>query len=362
MLTLPKLAEIRLEHRPDLVVPPAAGRPLFVGCRDGQVAWFSTELRLIGRANLDGQIDDLSVSPRDPFIAVARPDRLTVLGLDGAVSHVIEHPQPLQYTACMFSPDGQLLWIIAGGESPGTAELQLLRSSDLGVIARINLPLDEEYASDACFYLCYHPEGKAIAVGAVAGQNGSWLYWAWHSNGKLHLRDLPRFTGPTAFLFSPTGEEIIFIDAMDKWRRCRFPDAKPIKSVAVSELGVEFPHNECFVSDRHVLVRSGNERLMLLDVVAMHLADQVDLEGYALKRSIFPPTPYEPEAKELVYGDIGIVTRWGDDRLITAHSDQTNHFLRIWDATSLFSPLEPPDPEAKRTARLKPKPTPTPFE
>jgi hypothetical protein len=344
MLIAP-LAHRQLDHRAYYLRSTPDGRVIVAASREGAVTVLGPGLGPLHEFELQMRLDGLTLTPDGTRLVLFASGRFLVTGIDGAPLLHAEHANSGDFHDCLFSSDGKTAWAACDVEP---AHIELQRRETMGWRVERSTMM-EDPAPPSHIDLVLHPEGRAFAIWAAAGQDGQWIYWAYDNGRTIRFAQLPFSLYITAPKFHPVGGEFLVVEDDYTLRRYTFPDCR-----LLGEL--EWPENEeeeddvisgylCYLSDDRALVHSDNGRLWVVDLNSMKIAEEVVLGGQS------------PRRKGSLEGSLSFFEQVGPKMILTVHYSEEDpvsgkNALALWGGPPLFGELSAPDPACSYTARL----------
>jgi hypothetical protein len=295
------------------------------------------------------RIEELQVSPDGRTLSFSSPDSFLITEIDG--SRLIYHelaavPKGFMgggFDACLFSADGRNAWTACHTTGRET-ELQRRDTRGWGITTALHLTTP---ALGCHLHFVPHPEGRAFAVWAAAGQDGQWLYWVYDDGVRAHLSPaLPLSTCISPPAFHSAGGEFLLIEDCCRLRRYSFPDCQLLGTLA-EDVAAEVEHEDdplesfCYFTDgRALLSFAESGRISIVDLDTMTILEEITLEPRAARKPFHHEVPVGPEHILSVY------------MAEEANADNWKDVLVLWGGRPPFGTLTVPDPACPHTARL----------
>jgi hypothetical protein len=292
----------------------------------------------------------VSFAPSDNLLLVGFPTSIHAFNLPDLIPTGQVIPS-VETHGCVFSGGGTLL--CTAGESRSGYDAQLWDVLAGRLVKTQSLPFRSSFQG---YHLLPHPEAQIAAAVAFSGQSEEWMYWVDCAPDTFRVYNEPEIEGVPLPCFHPAGSE--FLSAHESLGLCRmrFPTGEVIGSVQPGdafppEPGADpedrhFGYDICYLSDNSALVQDEEAGLYRVDLETMRIVDPVlaEIEGHRLGRdTIF----------------LGGFHQVPGQRLLTREFRYTPKFesrpttLRLWDASSLFGPLQTTSPDCAFTQLLR---------
>jgi hypothetical protein len=285
---------VHLDHRAYFLRAGPLPFPLLAAGQEGRFSLVGPDYRVTEVARWPGKIRDVSLGQAGRLLAVidTATGRLSVVRYDGSVVSVREPPPVLAgapawvkpgFTACSFGGEGgDVLWSAA---APSEEEVVVQAHAAAGGGVAGAAVVEDLFGGSHCSLF---PTGRpeVMAFWLNAGQNGQQVYWISKGARALTCEPEPRLRDTTPPAFSPGGDE--FLAADDERGVCRytFPAVRRIGRCRWGGAeGEDFGDYLCYLDGSHALVGSHAGRVFLLDVGAMEVTDEVEVQGHGPKRA-----------------------------------------------------------------------------
>jgi len=341
---LAQIRQVRLPDRPFHTSVSGDGRRYVACSPEGRCRLFNEDLRQLDEIDLGAGVEWVQLDECGAMLLVGFSSHIDGFTASPNVSHSFKLAvSGTSFQSCVFRSDEQVLLIASLGDEPVISAWDLKAGA---VIVAHALP----YRDCAGYCLVPHPEGEAVAAVAYSGQSEEWMFWAHYSKGHLRVFERPGIEGVRFPVFHPTGREIVSSHESLGLCRGRFPEGDVIASVTSEEA---FPDNpdDVFSNDIHF---TGDDRFLVWqDGLALYEFDLTTLR---------PMCTILAGVEGMTFGEgrffSGPSWRLADDRLLTTDCLHDARFrnrtdtLRLWDASSVFAPVSPPDPARPYTKRL----------
>jgi hypothetical protein len=147
------------------------------------------------------------------------------------------------------------------------------------VVARTEL---HDPFSDSSFKILPHPGGKHVAIWAAAGQDGQCLFWAHRNGSKIAVKRFPGLEATTPPSFNRSGDRFLAICDASELRHYGFPTG-PLRAKMLwpfDDMDNQIGDVVSFVNSSRALLSSTADRLYLVDLRIMAIADEVSLRGH----------------------------------------------------------------------------------
>jgi hypothetical protein len=331
MLTIPRIAEVRLEHRAYFLQAAASGH-VVAGSPEGHLSVLSPELTLLGRFDLARHPSDVAISPAGDRLAICAGDTLSLVRSgDGA--------ETLRVTlgaccAVRFSDDGTLLWTLHP-EADDTIAVQLRDAGDGRLLreGRFAVP-----TSDVRCSFHPHPHRDHVSLWVAAGQDGQWIFWAHDAGASITVvqaepESIAECTPP---VFDATGGAFLIsaFETLSRWSL-----AEHARSATIDEWPWSESEDDCvgesiaWVGPHRAIVATNENRLYLVDLVNARVIDEAFIEGHPVLPigEIHPALAAEPGLST----DLVFFLPVGTSRLLSVHGDLEASSLVLSDASPL---------------------------
>ncbi len=346
MMFLKPQGKIDLEHRAYFELRGAPFRSrVIAAAEDGQLSILSPDLEEVQVRRLPTKVRAVSLHPSDQRLAWVdgKTGSLTVQDSHGSRLLEIAPPEVREMTPtwiergfddCFYSEDGQFLWTIAPLNSEDVV-VQLHEAETGATIARA--ALKDPFGGSSC---SFHPTRRPdlTSLWLAAGQDGQQVYWLKRTRGGFSCTLEAKLRNTIPPIFSPNGEQILVVNDLNAICKFQFPAMQQVASPL--ESGDEddpFSTSLCYLTDRHALAGTNEQRIFLLDTVQMRVEAEVSVEGHEPR----PIGEYYPSlAKERGLGtDISYFARLGDV-IVFVYRRDGGMDLAGWKDSLLWLPIK----------------------
>jgi hypothetical protein len=332
MITLPRIAERRLEHRAFFLQPSASGT-IVAASPEGRVTVLAPELEILSRFDVGREPSDVAISPAGDLIAICAGESLTVnRSSDGGESFRVKVGPGC---ASWFGDDGSLIWTLTA-EGEKTIAVHVRDACD-GRVLR-----ESRFAGPSRELRCSfhtHPRPGGVTIWAAAGQDGQWLFFA-HDDGAAitvtQAKGIDECNLPT---FDAAGSAFLITawNSLSRWSLTGLTRTAELDEWPWSETEDDcVGESVAWAGARRALVATNENRLYLVDLDEGAVVDEAVIEGPPLRPigEIFPTLDKETGATT----DLGFFVPLGTSRILSVHGDLDASSLVLSDTTSLHRP------------------------
>lgn len=280
-IKLPLKNKLTFTANPVNVVPLPNGEILMNFAGQPQVTKLNANLEIVWKKIMQGQhandvSSKLSASADGNLIAVAGTTNMRILDREGTtVLYTVEHVSWERFlgASCYFGRDNKTIWYVLPGDENERDTLQVINTSDFGVIA--TLPLLESQLYVYTFHTT--PDNSIILLEASAGQEETILLQLQLKDGIIALTELTQCDDMIMGNFAPSGKEFVMAPHYDgPLEIYSFPEISKVAEQdqeAIFDGSKDFPAAEpdninysvFFIDNNTILVVSQFGRLLLLD-------------------------------------------------------------------------------------------------
>ena len=137
----------------------------------------------------------------------------------------------------------------------------------------------------ASFSIVPHPDGEHVAIWAAAGQDGQCIFWAHRDGSQIMFTRFPGVESTTPPSFTPSGDRFLAVCDGNELREYKFPLGPLHKKMAwpFDDMDNQIGERASYAGSSRALLHSSAERLYLVDLRRMAIADEVSLRGHEPK-------------------------------------------------------------------------------
>lgn len=288
MMPLRPNSQFDLNHRA-YFLRGAPGQPTIVAAaEDGQYSIIDAASGTVRSCNHSTTLRAIALHPTRPWLALVDngAGSLVVQTLVGEPVAELFCPEleagspswvTQGYGDCFFDKSGEFLWL-AATLSADECEIVLVETSNWSVVdkARIQDPFGGSYIS-------FHETGRPglLALWLAAGQDGQQVYWLERNGGSFSCKMEGLLENTTPPVFSPSRDEFIVLDEDYFIQEYAFPSMNRAGDALESDdEDIPFAESIAYLTQRQVLVGTGEGRIFLINTDGPRLEDEISLEGH----------------------------------------------------------------------------------
>jgi len=238
--------------------------------------------------------------------------------------------------SCYFGPSG-LFWTCSRRDNE-TAVLEVWNTSTWTAMAHQTLsdPFGASHID-----LLPHFETDRVVVWFAAGQDGQRLFWARHHGESITTEPFPELNDTAWPAFSPSRDEFLTISG-NELHCYEYPKGPLVAKMTWPENDGEdsIGYGVSYLDENRALLSSTNGRLFVVNLDAMTLTDELQIQGHELR----PNSQLYPQLRDFagVGGDLFLFFPYSNRSFLSVHQmlpcsdpDTRRDQLVIWNAGDL---------------------------
>jgi len=233
--------------------------------------------------------------------------------------------------SCHFGAAGEL-WSASRWDEDSIA-LEVREPGSWKVVARTEVA---DPFGDSSFKILAHPVPEYVVVWAAAGQDGQCIFWASRSGPDITVTRFPGLDATTIPSFNRPGDEFLVVADGNELRHYRFPNGPVLTTMPwpFDDMDNQIGDLVVFVDSRRALLPSTADRLYLVDLSRMSLADEISITGHEPR----PISEVYPKLREPgLCSDLAYITLLPSGRILSVHkqipmetSEERSDTLLVW--------------------------------
>jgi hypothetical protein len=312
MIPIAPLTEVSLSHRAYHIAVGESGHVAAVS-REGAGSILTPDHTLCTAFHPPADASDLTISANGALLAVAARGNVALISTS-TLRQI--HRLDDSIESCHFCATGEL-WSAARWDEDSIA-LEIREPETWQVVARTELT---DPFGDSCFKILPHPDREHVAIWA-AGQDGQCLFWARRYGSEItvdRFSDLDRTTMPS---FNRSGDRFLAVSDFDELRQYGFPQGPLLGTMRwpFDDMDNQIGDMVLFVDSTRALLPSTADRLYLVDLPKMAIADEISIHGHEPKStSKIYPGLREPSG---LCSDLAYLAQLPTGQILSVHTDE----------------------------------------
>jgi hypothetical protein len=283
MIPIAPLTEVRLSHRAYHIAVGESGHVAAVS-REGAGSILTPDHTLCTAFHPPADASDLTISANGALLAVAAHGRMVLISTSTLRPvHRLED----SIESCHFCATGAL-WSASRWDEDSIA-LEIREPETWQVVARTELT---DPFGDSCFKILPHPDREQVAIWAAAGQDGQCLFWARRDGSAITVDRFGDLDATTMPSFNRAGDRFLAAADYNELRQYGLPQGPLLGKMQwpFDDMDNQIGDMVVFVDPTRALLPSTADRLYLVDLTKMAIADEISIHGHEPKRTseIYP--------------------------------------------------------------------------
>jgi hypothetical protein len=140
---------------------------------------------------------------------------------------------------------------------------------------------------DSSFTVLTHPDREHVVIWAAAGQDGQCLFWARRDGSEIKVDPFSDLDATTPPSFNRSGDRFLAVCDANELRQYGFPQGPLLGKMRwpFDDMGNQIGDVVLFVDPTRALLPSTADRLYLVDLTKMAIADEISIRGHEPKRT-----------------------------------------------------------------------------
>ena len=283
MISIPPSTEFRLGHRAYHVAVGQSGHIAAVS-QKGSGSILAPDHAACTAFHTPADASDLTISADGDLLAIAA--RGQVVLIPTATLRTLKRLGD-SIESCQFCATGEL-WSTERLDENSVA-IDVWEPETWQVLARTELT---DPFGNSFFKIFSHPDGAHVVIWAAAGQDGQCLFWARRHGSDITVEPFVGLEATTPPSFNRSGDRFLAVCNADELRQYQFPQGPLLKHMhwPFDDMDNQIGDAVVFVDPTRALLPSTTDRLYLVDLTKMAIADEICIRGHEPKRTseIYP--------------------------------------------------------------------------
>jgi hypothetical protein len=283
MISIVPSTEVRLSHRAYHIAVGHSGHVAAIS-RKGSGSILAPDHTECTAFRPPADATDLTITANGDMLAIASRGQL-VLVPTATLRALTRLGDSIE--SCQFCATGELWSTETLNEN--SVAIEVREPETWRVVARTELT---DPFGNSVFKICPHPDGARVVIWAVAGQDGQCLFWASRYGSDITVDrfiDLDATTPPS---FNRSGDRFLAVCDANELRQYQFPQGPLLKNMRwpFDDMDNQIGDAVLFVDPTRALLPSTADRLYLVDLTNMAIANEISIRGHEPKRAseIYP--------------------------------------------------------------------------
>jgi hypothetical protein len=296
MISIAPSTEVTLGHRAYHIAVGQSGHVVAVS-RKGSGSILAPDHTSCTAFHPPADASDLTISANGDMLAIAASGQVVLVPT--ATLRTLKRLGD-SIESCQFCATGEL-WSTERLDENSVA-IDVREAETWRVMARTELA--DPFGS-SFFKILSHPDGAHVVIWAAAGQDGQCLFWASRHGSDIIVERFIGLDATTPPSFNQSGDRFLAVCDADELRQYQFPQGPLLKQMhwPFDDMDNQIGDAVLFVDPTRALLPSTTDRLYLVDLTKMAIADEISIRGHEPKPTseIYPSLSEDGLCSDLAY-------------------------------------------------------------